>query len=117
ANEALKRQTEGYDLLIERAKASGKSAVDLEIAKQQAIIETNKKLVEQTIAYVMAGGQLDEEQKKLLTGQLDTIKKAANQIEVIKLQEEQKRKEDFAKRKAENKKQQDDLFAEALKEQ
>lgn len=117
ANEALKRQTEGYDLLIERAKASGKSAVDLEIAKQQAIIETNKKLVEQTIAYVRAGGQLDEEQKKLLTGQLDTIKKAANQIEVIKLQEEQKRKEDFAKRKAENKKQQDDLFAEALKEQ
>ena len=117
ANEALKRQTEGYDLLIERAKASGKSTVDLEIAKQQAIIETNKKLVEQTIAYVRAGGQLDEEQKKLLTGQLDTIKKSANQIEVIKLQEEQKRKEDFAKRKAENKKQQDDLFAEALKEQ
>lgn len=117
ANEALKRQTEGYDLLIERAKASGKSAVDLEIAKQQAIIETNKKLVEQTIAYVRAGGQLDEEQKKLLTGQLDTIKKSSNQIEVIRLQEEQKRKEDFAKRKAENKKQQDDLFAEALKEQ
>ena len=117
ANEALKRQTEGYDLLIERAKASGKSAVDLEIAKQKAIIETNKKLVEQTIAYVRAGGQLDEEQKKLLTGQLDAIKKSANQIEVIKLQEEQKRKEDFAKRKAENKKQQDDLFAEAWKEQ
>lgn len=117
ANEALKRQTEGYDLLIERAKASGKSAVDLEIAKQKAIIETNKKLVEQTIAYVRAGGQLDEDQKKLLTGQLDTIKKSANQIEIIRLQEEQKRKEDFAKRKAENKKQQDDLFAEALKEQ
>lgn len=117
ASDALNRQTGEYDLLIDKAKASGKSAVDLEIAKQQAIIETNKKLVEQTIAYVRAGGQLDEEQKKLLTDQLDTIKKAANQIEVIKLQEEQKRKEDFAKRKAENKKQQDDLFAEALKEQ
>ena len=34
--EALKRQTEGYDLLIERAKASGKSADGLRDSKTKS---------------------------------------------------------------------------------
>jgi len=93
ATEALSRQTAEYDRQIAIAKASGKSAVDLEIAKQNAIRETNKALIEQTIAYVRSGGQLDEEQKKLLTSQLDAIKNATAQIDVIKIQEVEKEKE------------------------
>lgn len=93
ATEALARQTAEYDRQIAIAKASGKSAVDLEIAKQKAIIETNKALVQQTIAYVRSGGILDEEQNKLLTGQLEAIKSATAQIDVIKLQEVEKEKE------------------------
>ena len=93
ATEALARQTAEYDRQIAIAKASGKSAVDLEIAKQKAIIETNKALVQQTIAYVRSGGILDEEQNKLLTGQLEAIKSATAQIDVIKLQEVEKEKD------------------------
>ena len=85
AKEALANQTAEYDRQIAIAKASGKSAVDLEIAKQQAIIETNKALVEQTIAYVRNGGILNEEQNKLLTEQLNAIKGAVNQQKVIEI--------------------------------
>ena len=97
AKEALASQTAEYDRQIAVAKASGKSAVDLEIAKQQAIIETNKALVEQTIAYVRNGGVLDEEQKKLLTGQLEAIKNAVTQQQVITLNAE-KEKTDINKK-------------------
>lgn len=97
AKEALASQTAEYDRQIAVAKASGKSAVDLEIAKQQAIIDTNKALVEQTIAYVRQGGVLDEEQKKLLTGQLEAIKNAVTQQQVITLNAE-KEKTDINKK-------------------
>lgn len=97
AKEALASQTAEYDRQIAVAKASGKSAVDLEIAKQQAIIDTNKALVEQTIAYVKQGGILDEEQKKLLTGQLEAIKNAVTQQQVITLNAE-KEKTDINKK-------------------
>jgi len=100
ATEALGRQTAEYDRQIAVAKASGKSAVDLEIAKQQAIIDTNKALVEQTIAYVKQGGVLNDEQKKLLTGQLESIKNAVTQQNVITLTAE---KEKNDKLKAANK--------------
>ena len=97
AKEALASQTAEYDRQIAVAKASGKSAVDLEIAKQQAIIDTNKALVEQTIAYVRQGGVLDDEQKKLLTGQLEAIKNAVTQQQVITLNAE-KEKTDINKK-------------------
>lgn len=104
ATEALGRQTAEYDRQIAIAKASGKNAVDLEIAKQQAIIDTNKALVEQTIAYVRNGGVLTEEQNKLLTQQLESIKNAVAQQDVIRLQERQKDKEQYAKLQEEKKK-------------
>ena len=97
AKETLASQTAEYDRQIAIAKASGKSAVDLEIAKQQAIIDTNKALVEQTIAYVRQGGVLDEEQKKLLTGQLEAIKNAVTQQTVLEITENKKQQEDYKK--------------------
>ena len=110
AKEALASQTAEYDRQIAVAKASGKSAVDLEIAKQQAIIDTNKALVEQTIAYVRNGGVLDEEQKKLLTGQLEAIKNAVTQQQVIEIGHTQKLKEENDKRLSDKQKYLDDEF-------
>lgn len=114
AKEALASQTAEYDRQIAVAKASGKSAVDLEIAKQQAIIETNKALVEQTIAYVRNGGVLDEEQKKLLTGQLEAIKNAVTQQQVIEIGHTQKLKEENDKRLSDKQKYLDDLAKQEL---
>lgn len=114
AKEALASQTAEYDRQIAVAKASGKSAVDLEIAKQQAIIDTNKALVEQTIAYVRNGGVLDEEQKKLLTGQLEAIKNAVTQQQVIEIGHTQKLKEENDKRLSDKQKYLDDLAKQEL---
>lgn len=97
ATESLSRQTAEYDRQIAIAKASGESAVDLEIAKQKAIIETNKALVQQTIEYVRNGGVLNEEQKKLLTGQLEAIKGAVNQENIITIEGNKQKKEDYKK--------------------
>jgi chromosome segregation ATPase len=93
STEALKTQTNEYDRQIAAAKAAGKSTVDLEIAKQAAIIETNKALVQQTIAYVQQGGVLNEEQKKLLTGQLEAIKTAVTTQQVVTLTAEKEKNE------------------------
>ena len=113
AKEALAAQTAEYDRQIAIAKASGKSAVDLEIAKQQAIIDTNKALVEQTIAYVREGGQLNEEKKKLLTEQLEAIRNAKNQQEIIEVTAEKSKNEKLlAEQKSYNlkKKSEDDIY-------
>lgn len=99
STESLKLQNAEYDRQIAVAKASGKNAVELEQAKQQAIIDTNKALVEQTIAYVRAGGVLDEERRKTLTEQLEAIKNAKTQQRVIEetFEKEQKDKADKAR--------------------
>lgn len=97
ATEALNKQTQAFDDQIAIAKASGKSTIDLEIAKQQAIIATNKALVEQTIAYVRQGGELDKERAKLLTQQLESIKAATVQIEIIEAQSNAKKLENHKK--------------------
>lgn len=76
SKEALAEQVKGFDNQIAAAKAAGKSTVDLEIAKQEAIIETNKKIAEQIIAFVASGGQLTDEQKKLFDESITNIKNA-----------------------------------------
>lgn len=97
AKEALASQTAEYDRQIAIAKASGKSAFDLEKAKQQAIIDTNKALVEQTIEYVRNKGVLDEQMKKNLTSQLNAIKEARTQQTVLEITENKKQQEDYKK--------------------
>jgi len=79
---ALAEQVKGFDNQIAAAKAAGKDTVQLEIAKQEAIIETNKKIAEQIIAFVASGGQLTEEQKKLFDESVANIK-AAKQAESL----------------------------------
>jgi len=105
AKEALASQTAEYDRQINAAKLAGKSTVDLEIAKQQAIINTNKALVEQTIAYVRQGGVLDDEKKKALNEQLEAIKGAVAQQNTIELTAQKERTE---KSKAAAKEKKDD---------
>jgi hypothetical protein len=111
AKEALAGQTAEYDRQIAIAKASGKSAVDLEKAKQQAIIDTNKALVEQTIAYVRQGGILSDEQKKLLTEQLNAIKTAKTQQTVLEIGENKKQLEDYKKHLEDKRKAEADAWA------
>lgn len=116
--QAIEDQTTAYDQQIAVAKASGKSAVNLEIEKQKFIIQTNKALIEQTIAYVKQGGILNEEQNKLLTEQLKAIKAANVQIQVIEA-EEAKKKSDTVKKNNDkakaDKKKSDDDYANVLK--
>jgi len=87
SKDAIASQSAEYDRLIGVAKASGKSTVDLEIAKQQAIIDTNKALLQQALTYLKNGGQLDEAKKKLINEQIAAVKTASTQIEVIKATE------------------------------
>ena len=87
SKEAIAGQSAEYDRLIGVAKASGKSTIDLEIAKQQAIIETNKVLLKQALEYIKNGGQLDDEKKRLISEELSALKTASAQIEIIKATE------------------------------
>lgn len=82
---ALAEQVKGFDNQIAAAKAAGKSTVDLEIAKQEAIIETNKKIAEQMIAFVKSGGIMTTEQKKLFDESITAIKTAKATENVITL--------------------------------
>jgi len=87
SKEAISSQSAEFDRLITVAKASGKSTVDLEIAKQQAIINTNRALLQQALDYIKQGGVVTEEQKKLINEQIAAVKTASTQIEVIKATE------------------------------
>ena len=74
--EALSRVTAEYDRQLIVAKANGKSTVEIEKAKQEAIINTAKIAADSVLAYVRAGGLLDEEHRKILSASLETIKGA-----------------------------------------
>ena len=86
--EALDSTTAAYDRQIKVAQASGKKTVELEKAKQQAIIDTNLQMVKQIEAFVRAGGELDDQKKKLLTASLEAIKNAKTEEKVIELKAE-----------------------------
>lgn len=85
---AIDKQNTAYDQQIAILKANGKSTIELEVAKQDAIIATNKALVQQTIDFVRAGGELTKAQQDILTGQLNAIKQASVDKEVILAQAE-----------------------------
>jgi len=88
AKEALEGQNAEYDRQIRVAKAAGESAVEIERAKQQAIIDTNLVIARQIEAYVRAGGEFDEENRKRLTASLNAIKDAkVTQFEITKNEE------------------------------
>lgn len=85
---AIDKQNTAYDQQIAILKANGKSTIELEVAKQDAIIATNKALVQQTIDFVRNGGELTKAQQEILTGQLNAIKQASVDKEVILAQAE-----------------------------
>lgn len=116
SKDAIANQTAEYDRLIGVAKASGKSTVDLEIAKQQAIIDTNKALLEQALAYVKSGGVVSAEQRKLIDEQINAVKTASTNIQNIKATEAKRVADEntkaYEKKKAEDEKsKQDNLTA------
>lgn len=102
-NAALDAQIQKFDEQIKVAKAAGKSTVDLEIAKQEAIIETNRLIVEQIIAFVRAGGELNDEKKKQLTASLDLIRGARSEEKVIELNHQKELRDDYDKHLKEKK--------------
>lgn len=81
--EALDATSAAYDRQIKVAQSAGKSTVELEKAKQEAIIQTNLAVVKQIEAFVRAGGELDSEKKKLLTASLEAIRNAKTEEIVI----------------------------------
>lgn len=99
--DALDQQTKAIDRQIAVAKAAGKKTVDLEKAKQKAIIDTNLVIANQIKAFVAAGGQLDEEKRKQLSAALEAIKDAKVQEKIIDIEAE---KEKDAKAKEAGKK-------------
>lgn len=119
-NAALDSQIKKFDEQIKVAKASGKNTVDLEIAKQEAIIETNRLIVEQIIAFVRAGGEFNDEKKKQLTASLDLIRGARSEEKVIELTHQKELRDDYKKhlddKLALDKKHGDDLYQQHLTE-
>jgi hypothetical protein len=95
--EALGQQTAEFDRQMKVAKAAGQSTVDIEKAKQQAIIDTNVQIVKQIEAFVRAGGVLDDEKKKLLTASLETIKNAVVENKVIEINAQKESNDQYKK--------------------
>ena len=83
SKKAIDKQNTSYDQQIAILKANGKSTVELEVSKQNAIIATNKALVEQAITFVKSGGELSKAQKETLDAQLAAIKQASVDKEVV----------------------------------
>lgn len=90
ATKFLQQQNAELDRQIKLAKAAGKDTVDLELTKQEAIIITNKMLVEQMINQVRAGKALSEEQQKVLETSLEAIRNARTEEVVIAATAQQK---------------------------
>lgn len=123
AKEALAAQTAEYDRQAKVASAAGKSTIQIEKDKQAAIIETNKAIIDQIVVVLRAGGQITDEQRKLVSEGIQNIKNAKAELKAIELKDEadQKKKNDeAAKKRADDKKKKEDdlkaLEAEALAE-
>lgn len=83
AKEALGEQTKEYDRLIAVAKSNGESTVQIELDKQRAIQATNEMILRQMLAQVKSGKELSDDQKKLLTSTLESVKDTHTAITVI----------------------------------
>lgn len=127
--EALDAQNAAFDRQIAVAKASGKNAIEIEKAKQENIIQTNLALAKQIQAYALAnGGNLSDEQKKILTTSLENIRNAKvteftiekedlnKKKELYKKNLDEKKKLDDEKRDYDIKKRNEDANAEQLSE-
>lgn len=112
SNEALASTQKEYDNLMKVAKAEGKSTVEIEKAKQQAIIDTNKLILEQIVAFVRAGGELDEEKKKMFNASIQFIKDAKVEEKVIDINHNKEVNANYKKHLDEKKKLYEQAFDE-----
>lgn len=114
SKDAIAAQSAEYDRLAKEAKMSGESAVKYEVAKQQAIIDTNVAILKQLLAYKDAGGEFTEEQQKLLTTSTAALKAATTERKLIlfneKEEENKKNKESYDKWKVLEDKKKKDLI-------
>lgn len=115
SKEALTNQNAEFDRQIRVAKAAGKSTVELEIAKQKAIIDTNVAIARQIEAFVRAGGELDDEKKKLLTASLNAIKDAKVTELEVEVNHTKKINDEYKKRLDDKKKHEAAVAAETKK--
>lgn len=124
SKESLSQQNAEFDRQIRVAKAAGRSTVELEIAKQKAIIDTNVAIARQIEAFVRAGGEFDDEKRKLLTASLNAIKDAkVTELEIevnhtAKVNAEYKKRSDEKKKlQEESSKMFDDVLAQEIAKQ
>lgn len=108
SQEALQATTSEFDRQLAVAKAAGKSTIEIEQAKQQAIIDTNYQIAKGIEAQVRAGGEFTDEMKKQLSGSLEAIKNAkVKEYEITendnKAKQEQYKKHLEAKKAADDK--------------
>lgn len=108
SKEALAEQTAEMDRNIKVAKAMGKNTVEMEIEKQQAIIETNKQYLLQLEQMAKTRAITDEE-RKLIKESAKAIKDAKAEIAIIESNDAKdkkaKQKESDDKAKANREKQ------------
>jgi hypothetical protein len=87
SKEALEGINAEYDRQIALISASGKSTIEIERQKQEAIKRTSLELIKQNLAYQQAGGKLTEEQSKQLLQQVNDYKNAKNQLAILDIKE------------------------------
>lgn len=92
-----------FDAEIEYARAAGKETIDLEIAKQKAIIETNRQAILQLEFRRQVAGELTEEERNQLKELIIATEGAYKAINVAILTEDKKKAD------ARKKSQQDEL--------
>lgn len=105
--------TERYDSEIKLAKAAGKDTLDLEIKKQQAIIDSTRIQFEAIKAVAAANGEVTEEQAKKVAELGAVVKNAQLEIDVAKITAETKSNEESKK----NWQKRNDDLEDSLKEQ
>jgi len=105
--------TERYDSEIKMAKAAGKDTLDLEIKKQQAIIDSTRIQFEAIKAVAAANGEVTEEQAKKVAELGAVVKNAQLEIDVAKVTAETKSNEESKK----NWQKRNDDLKDSLKEQ
>lgn len=96
--EAMDAQSAAYDRQISQAKAAGKNTLKIEVEKQNEIIKTNNLVLAQALAFIKAGGELSESQKKIVTATIESNAAARSAIKVAELADD-KEKADKLKEK------------------
>ena len=102
SQEALQATTANFDRQLAVAKAAGKSTIQIEKLKQQAIIDTNVEIAKGIEAHVRKNGEFTEDMKKQLSGSLEAIKNAKVKEYEITKEDDKNKKEKSKERLANN---------------